>query len=223
MQNIKVICSQFNINTPLKLIKPLDSGHINDTYLVTQDDGLQFIVQKLNNHVFKNIEPLICNKVLISTHLKTYYEQTNSNYQTTEFLKTITGSYYYQLDDTYWNVMKFIPNCHTIERATNKNLVYEAGKLYGNFIAATQTLKTESLTETLKDFHSVPLRFSQFEKSLKNVSEERKLYSRKYIDFAFGLKNDMFLLSKLKNDNKFPIRITHNDAKLSNILFDKKQ
>jgi thiamine kinase-like enzyme len=222
MKSIEIVCEKFDIKTPLKSVNTLNSGHINDTILVTQSDNTQFIVQKLNGHVFKNVKSLIANKVYVSNHLKQYYESINSDYKTITFLKTHDGLYYYQLNNDYWNIMEFIPDCKTIEIANNSQLAYEAGKLYGNFIASTSSLKTDSVTETLKDFHSVPLRFSQFEEALKQASTKRKLNSQKYIDFVYQHKDDMFRLSEFKDNNSFPIRTTHNDAKLSNILFNEK-
>jgi thiamine kinase-like enzyme len=77
------------------------------------------------------------------------------------------------------------------------------------------------ITETLPKFHSVPFRFFQFEEALKQAKETKKTEAQELIDFAFELRAEMFQLSELKDKSIFPIRITHNDAKLSNILFDK--
>jgi len=220
-ETLKNICCQFQMAQPIEKIDALASGHINDTFLVSCNYSEQYILQKLNIEVFKDLNRLITNKVVVSNHLIKVFAKSNISYQVAGFVKSKTDTYFIETKSGYWTLMEYIPNSKTIERAENNKQVFEAGKLFGNFIASTSTLSINEITETLPKFHSVPFRFSQFEEALKQASALRKIESKKLIDFAIEQKSEMFQLSELKEKHTFPTRITHNDAKLSNILFDK--
>lgn len=218
---LKNICYQFNIEKPILNIEVLASGHINDTYLVSCCNNSNYILQRINNQVFTNLENIINNKIIVSDFLKNTYNKTDSKYQVAGFIKSKNDAFFIEANNGFWTLMEYIPNSKTIDRAENEKQVFEAGKLFGNFIASTSTLETEQITETLPKFHSVPFRFTQFEAALKNARESRKTEAQALIDYVFELQKEILVLSELKEKNNFPIRITHNDAKLSNILFDK--
>ena len=214
----KHVCEQFNIDSEINLVAELKSGYINDTYLATTVSGTQYVLQRINTTVFKDVENLITNKVLISKHLS----NSKTNYKTVRFIKTLDKKYFYKdTHSNYWNLMPFIPNSITHDVATNSRLVEEAGKLYGDFIIQSVDFDMEKLTETLPGFHSIPLRYQQFEEALKNAKEETKKSAKDEIEYIINCREEMHGLSQLKNNNELPIRVTHNDAKLSNILFDK--
>jgi len=216
--NVKNICEQFNIDSKIDTVSELNSGFINDTYLATTASGNQYVLQRINTIVFKDVENVIANKVLISEHLS----NSKSKYKAVRFIKTCNNKPYYKdSKSNYWNLMTYIPNSITHDVATNSNLVEEAGKLYGDFIIQAADLDLDKLVETLPDFHSIPLRYKQFEEALKNAKDETKNNAIDEIEFIIKCREEMHELSKLKDNNKFPIRVTHNDAKLSNILFDK--
>ncbi|OBX21447.1 MULTISPECIES: phosphotransferase enzyme family protein [Bizionia] len=222
MHKLDNICEAFGIETPLKSIETLQSGHINDTYLVTQQNDEKFIIQKLNSLVFKNAKAVIANKIVISEHLQANYKKTNSHYQSVNYLKTTQNEYIFKEEKSYWNVMRFITNALTIDKAETPQIAFEAGKLYGDFILNTESILPESITETLKDFHNVPFRLTQFETALKLAKSNRLEAAADLIAFVKKHATSMSTLASLQAKNHFPIRITHNDAKLSNILFDTK-
>jgi aminoglycoside phosphotransferase (APT) family kinase protein len=218
MTNLKHICKQFKIEPEIDSVSELNSGFINDTYLVKTNSNHKYVLQSISTVVFKDIESVIQNKVLISEHLS----RSKSIYKAVRFIKTLSGtSYYKDKYSNYWNLMTYISGSVTHDVATNSQLVEEAGKLYGDFIIQAADLDIDKLVETLPDFHSIPLRYSQFDEALKNAKNEIKANAREEIEFIIKCREEMHELSKLKDGNKFPIRVTHNDAKLGNILFDK--
>jgi thiamine kinase-like enzyme len=220
LEKLQLICNQFKIQSGVQSIKTLESGHINDTYLITLNTNEDYVLQKLNSTVFKDIESIMANKVAVSQHIK----QLKSPYKSVSFVMTKTSKYYYK-DDTnnYWNMMGYISNSVTYDVANNSKTVFEAGKLYGDFMTQTATLSSGVIKETLPNFHNVPLRFAQFEQALKNAENINIVNAKEAIDFAKKNKDEMCELAALKAKNTFPIRITHNDAKLSNILFNKNE
>jgi len=214
------ICKHFNIDNNLKSIKRLNSGHINETYLVTTTLENKYVLQKLSSVAFKDVKSVIANKVIVSQHLEQQNVLTSLPYKVIHFIKTHLNTFYYKENkDSYWNLMSFIPDSVTYDVAPNDKVVYEAGKLFGNFIAQTETLPISNIKETLPEFHSIPFRFLQFEEALNNASNTAKQKAKDAIEFAEKCKDEMHELSKLRH--LFPIRITHNDAKLSNILFNE--
>lgn len=218
------ICKKFTITDNIERLQPISSGHINDTFLAFSDNDKRYVLQKLNTAVFKNYSQVIQNKVIVSNHLSKYYSQNKaSNYCSIQFIKTNEGSYYYQINNGIWMLMPFINNSQVFEKATNSNLVYEAGKLYGNFINVTKTVDKSKISETLPEFHSVPWRLKQFDNALKSATKERITVSRPWIELISKYRLPMSKLWKLKEDQVLPIRITHNDTKLSNILFSQTQ
>ncbi|GGG46175.1 phosphotransferase enzyme family protein [Bizionia arctica] len=220
METLKHISEQFKIEHAILNIQVLASGHINDTYLVTCRDNSHYVLQKINSQVFTNLNEIILNKVVVSNHLKNIFDNSELNYQVAGFIKSKSDDYFIEAYNGCWTLMEYIPNSKTIARAENAKQVFEAGKLFGNFIISTSSLEINSVSETLPKFHSVPFRFFQFEEALKKAKASRKTKAQELISFVLELQMEMFQLSELKENNSFPIRITHNDAKLSNILFD---
>jgi len=217
-ESLKNICRQFNIESEVETISDLNSGFINDTYLVKTVSGIKYVLQKISTVVFNDVENVIGNKFLISEHLS----KSNTVYKTVKFIRTNSDAPFFKDKDSgYWNLMTYVSDSVTHDVATNSNLVEEAGKLYGDFIIQASNLDMDKLVETIPDFHSIPLRYKQFDVALKNATDETKENAKDEIEFIQKCREEMHELSQLKVQNVFPIRVTHNDAKLGNILFDK--
>ena len=218
MTHVLKVAQSFLTESDVESFSVLRSGHINDTFLITTTSIRNYVLQRLNPLVFKNIEGLISNKVLVSEHLA----KSGSPYKTVQFIKTKTKEFFYKDEfNEYWMLMDFIQDSRVHKVAANSKMVYEAGKLYGDFIKRCSSLDAHKLIEILPNFHSMPFRYDQFETALKQANENTKDLALIEIEFAKRLKKDMQQLSILKANNTLPVRVTHNDAKLSNILFDK--
>ena len=220
VESIKLIGEQFSIAGRISQIKPLTSGHINDTYLIVTTTHRKYVLQKINTQVFKNVKALIANKVLVSKFLQT----TPSNYKVVTFIKALNDTYYV-IDHlkNYWNLMTYIDGSVTHNIVTSSKLAYFSGKLYGDFIVQASGIETQQLTQILPDFHSIPIRYNQFDSALLQADSKKIAKAQHEIDFVIGSKSEMHELSYLKDNYSFPIRVTHNDTKLSNILFNEKE
>ncbi|WP_034058552.1 phosphotransferase enzyme family protein [Lacinutrix jangbogonensis] len=222
VEKLKLITNQFCIEGIIENISTLNSGHINSTYLVTTNTNTNFVLQKLNSYVFKDVVGLIENKIKISELINKRLKVIDLNITSAQFVKSERGDFYVKdKEQNYWNLQNYIPDAITFDKAPNKDVVFEAGKLYGSFLVLTANASNLDIKETLKDFHSVPLRLNQFNEALLNASEERKKEAQNEIDFVVEHQSEMCKLATLKNESAFPIRVTHNDTKLSNALFDK--
>ncbi|WP_223548690.1 MULTISPECIES: phosphotransferase enzyme family protein [Aestuariivivens] len=205
--------------------KELASGHINDTFLIETKEEPFYILQRINHNVFKDVPGLILNKVLVSKHIKnklSHLPEEALKRRVLTFIPAKHGEYYYRDEDgNFWNVMVYIKESVTHEIVTNKEVAYEGGKLSGDFLNLTSDFDASVLTEVIPKFHDMSFRFWQFDEALKNASEERKEKAKLYLDKVIELKEEMHILQNLKEFGEIKIRVTHNDTKISNALFDK--
>lgn len=223
----KILREVFDVFLPQEefaSFKEITSGHINDTFLVTAIQKRQYIFQKINKGVFNDVPGLIMNKVNISKHLhKKLFNLTQEERQrrVLTFLQNPKGeNFYLDQNGDFWNVTLFIDNSQTFETVTEVRVAYEGGKLFGEFTRLTQDFDTGNLVEVIPRFHDMAFRFGQFEDSLKRASAERLLKAKSYIQIVNDLKAEMHILQHLKDQGKIKIRVTHNDTKISNALFD---
>jgi len=202
----------------------LTSGHINDTFLVTTNQQHHYVFQRINKGVFPDVPGLIMNKVKISRHLHhklSSLTEKERQRRILTFLQTSTGgNFYIDQNGDFWNATIYIDHSQTFDTVTDPNVAYEGGKLFGEFIHLTQDFDPSDLVEVIPRFHDMSFRFEQFEEALRNASQERLKNSQAYIDIAKGLKKEMHILQELKDDGQIILRVTHNDTKISNALFD---
>ncbi len=224
LDHLKSIFSNFDNSDALVSYKELASGHINDTYLIETKSGISYVLQRINHGVFKDVPGLISNKINISKHLLkklAHLPQEELKRRVLSFLPTVTGAYYHlDTEKNYWNVMIFIHDSITYETVDNEEVAFEGGKLIGNFLNLTDDFDASVLTEVIPKFHDMSFRFEQFNDALQNASEERISQAQKYIDIVDHLKEEMHIIQYLKEAGKIKMRVTHNDTKISNILFD---
>ena len=224
---IEVLREVFHAFLPdedLDSYEELTSGHINDTFLITTNQQQKYVFQKINKGVFPDVPGLIGNKVNISNHL--HHKLSNLTKKERQrriltFLQTSGGeSFYTDQNGDFWNVTIFIDESQTFETVTGPEVAYEGGKLFGEFIFLSNDFDSSKLVEVIPNFHNMYFRFDQFRESLQNASEERLGKAKSYIDRVNELKKEMLILQDLKDSGQIRTRVTHNDTKISNALFD---
>ncbi|WP_341214738.1 phosphotransferase [uncultured Wocania sp.] len=224
-EQLKYKFNQFKHASVYKSHKELVSGHINDTYLIETQEEPYYILQRINHLVFKDVPGLISNKVGVSKHIQkklSHLPQDKLNQSVLMFVETKKGDYYYKDEDgSYWNVMVYINDSVTYDIVTNEEVAYEGGKLAGDFLNLTSDFDSSVLIDVIPKFHDMSFRFWQFEEALKVASKERLEEAKVYIDKVIALKEEMHIIQNLKESGKIKLRVTHNDTKISNALFDK--
>ena len=224
---LKSIFNQFDHKANYICHSELNSGHINDTFIIKTDSNSNYILQRINHTIFKDVPGLVNNKVLISNHIRSKYQNsTKSDLDkiVLSFVKTKDTELYYHLENgNFWNVMIFIDNSITHELVKDEEIAYEGGKLLGDFLNLTSDFDSSMLIDVIPNFHDMPFRFKQYSEAKKNASKERLKEAEKYIYLVAKLKNEMHILQNLKETGEIPLRVTHNDTKISNTLFDKNQ
>ena len=224
VEKLRDIFGNFEHNAQFKSYKELASGHINDTYLIETVEKPFFVLQKINHQVFKDVPGLIANKVGVSKHLLSkmaHLSKEELSRKVLTFVKAKSGAYYFKTENgDFWNVMVFIDNSVTYELVTDEEIAYEGGKLSGDFLNLTSDFDASKLIEVIPNFHDMSFRYSQFEDALKVATEERKKQASEYLDRVATLKDEMHILQSLKESGEIKLRVTHNDTKISNALFD---
>ncbi|WP_233098820.1 phosphotransferase enzyme family protein [Aureibaculum flavum] len=226
VKKIKKTFEQFQHNGEFQSFKELASGHINDTYLVITKEKPYFVLQRINHGVFKDVPGLIENKVAVSNHIQEKLKDLSSKKRKRRvltFAKTKTGgSYLKDEGGNFWNLMYFIDNSVTHEIVTNKEIAYEGGRLLGKFLTLTSDFDPSKLVEVIPKFHDMSFRYEQFNDAFKIASSERLENAKKYIKLVEDSKEEMHVIQKLKESGEIKLRVTHNDTKISNALFNKK-
>lgn len=196
---------------------PFGTGHINDTYKFSAGkNGLNtsFILQKINTTIFQNPLAIMENIEKVAFHLSAQ----NYPKKILKPLSTQAGSPCLKIEhDAYWRVFPFFENTYTIDRVEEENQAFEAAKAFGEYLNYLKNLDLNSLKTTIPNFHNGMLRLKKFEKVLKSAPEDRINLSLFEIHFIIEHQG----IFKKIDELNLPLRVTHNDTKINNVLFDK--
>jgi thiamine kinase-like enzyme len=216
--NLPHVVSQFLGNIEI-LSTPILDGHIHQGWYIHSNHPRypQAILQKVNTFVFKDPEKLMENIQRVSTYLHQHFP----NQKQLTLIPTLTGNIYYQEPDgTIWRLYQQIENCYTTLIARNLDQVTEAGKVTGAFLKQLQNYPVESLHIPIPDFHNTPKRYQDFLEAISLADPDLIIKVQPEIDFLQERSNHFELFWNALNDSYLPWRVTHNDTKLDNVLFD---
>lgn len=201
-------------------------GLINSTYILTFSDGNQdfkYIVQKINTNVFKNPDELMSNIMNVTSFLRNKINLSggNSERETLTFLYTKDNTPYFRDEDgECWRAYIYIGKCYTCDRIDSAIKAYRSGKAFGKFQKMLSDYPAENLFETIPNFHNTPSRYDALKEAIKNNRSGRLAEVADEIDFALKREQDASRLVDLAAEGKIPMRVTHNDTKINNLLFD---
>lgn len=205
----------------------VETGHINDTYVVDfksrSGDIIKYVLQRINHNVFKDPDKLMENIIKVTNHIreKILAEGGNPRRQTLEFIKTRTGKTYYRCrSGDYWRVYSYIEGAVTYQVVENINHFRSAGKAFGTFQKRLDDFSVTDLHETIPDFHNTPKRFDYFLKVLESDPLNRAIEVKEEIDYVLRKEKDTSIVVNLLDKNEIPLRVTHNDTKFNNVLID---
>ena len=226
--NLEKICHVFSLDGEFVEYKRNTNGHINSTYILTfNEDGKikKYVLQMISTEIFKDPEGLMNNIVGVTKHIKKKNNDMNTPWAdrcTLTFLPTIEDKYYY-LDEqnNCWRVYEFIDNVYTCNSIENSNDFYNAGVAFGEFQNLLADYDSSTLVETIPNFHNTISRFADFKKAVEDNKSGRIENAKEDVAFALAREKETHILIDLINEGKLPLRVTHNDTKLNNILFDE--
>lgn len=196
------------------------NGHINDTFCI---DG-KFLLQRINTYVFRNPDELMDNIENVTAFLRKKVREEGGDPErgTLTVIPTKDGQKYYRLDDeNVYRMYKFIDNTKSIEDSKTPEDLYRAGAAFGHFQKLLADFPAETLYETIKDFHNTPKRVEALKEAIRADLAGRVDSVKEEI--AFALENAVWADTAVNGiaDGSLPLRVTHNDTKINNILFDK--
>ena len=221
--NIEGICKSFGICGEIVACDVIKSGNINNTLKITVRDGSGedcYIVQQINTHVFREPVRMMRNISLVTTHISEKLGE-KSDRMVLEFLKTKSGdSCLFDDEGRCWRSYRFIDDSVTYDLCDDLEVLEQTGAAFGNFQMMLGDFDAGALFETIPDFHNTEKRmntlFAHAEEDslarLAEVSEEMKFF-RENLDRAVKL-------TRMQKEGRLPLRVTHNDTKCNNVLFD---
>lgn len=217
--NLKKILEQFDVETN---ISAYGNGHINDTYLCKSDPG--FILQRINVNVFKNPYEVMENISKVTTHLRKQIKKCGGDpeRETLNVILTKDGKNLYREDsENYYRMYKFIDNTIGYDIAENPVQLRKAGAAFGKFQRMLDNFNACDLHETIPNFHYTPDRVEQMKSAIEKNYNNRKENIQAEIETALKYSKYASLIVDAMAKGEVPVRVTHNDTKLNNVLFDK--
>ncbi len=224
----KKALEHFAIEGSVKEILPYGNGHINDTFLAVFQTGSggekRYILQRMNHNIFKDPPLLMENVVGVTEYLrKVILDQSGDpDRETLNVVRTLEGkSYFEDEEQNFWRVFLFVEGTLCLEKVESAKDFYNGGAAFGNFQKMLAEYPVGELHETIMNFHNTPSRFQDFRRALEEDRVGRAALVRPEIEFALSREEETWALTDLLKKGELPLRVTHNDTKLNNILFDQ--
>lgn len=220
-----------NFNLPGEYIgyKLSNDGHINNTYIINFKEGSgktkSYLLQLINTNVFKNPDELMENIVGVTTYLRKIVIDNGGDPERESLNVYFTKDnqpYYKDADGNCWRIYNFITNAHSCQTIDDPKTFANAAKAFGKFQCLLADYPSETLHETIPNFHNTVSRFADFEKAVKDDIAGRAAGVTQEIDFVLSRKDDTGILVNMLKDGKLPLRVTHNDTKLNNVMLDNE-
>ena len=224
--NFKKIAASFGIYDENLTYSECNVGHINNTYFVSRspEKAPEYVFQKINTSIFKKPDEVMENIFNVTTHIakKLTEEGKDVSRGTLEFIKTTDGRYgYYTPEDGYWRVYKYMDDVLSLNSADSPDIFRKSGYAFGNFQRQLADFDASILHETIANFHNTVSRLDDFKKALENNAAGRRDSIPGDIKFVLDRADKCSFILDGIAAGKFPLRVTHNDTKLNNLLFDK--
>ena len=213
------IASHFALEGEIASIEALGEGFINDTFVVkTTGSTPDYILQRKNHIVFPDVPGMMDNIKAVTEHIKA--KVTDPMRETLTVVPATDGKLYHKDGENYWAVCIFIPDTVTYDRADSTALAYQGGVGIGRFQALLSDF-TSPLNETIKGFHNIRWRFEQWDATIAADPVGRVSEVQQEIEWVESRREQMLSFWSKVETGEIPTHVTHNDTKISNILFDR--
>lgn len=212
------ILSNFALDAPIEAVDSYGRGHINSTNVVVTLTGNRYILQRISTTVFHNVPGLMDNVQKVTEYLK---KNGKSGMKVLTLVPTVDGAAYIRLDSGYWRVYEFVENSLCLQEPADDEDFCESARGFGSFMNDLSDFPVDQLCDTIPNFHNTPDRYRIFKKTLKNDPMNRAKDVEPEIEFFLAHEAEMGLLEGEKSRGQLPVRVTHNDTKLNNLLLDK--
>ncbi|MGE5420584.1 MAG: phosphotransferase enzyme family protein [Chloroflexota bacterium] len=226
--NLKEIYSLFQTDGSYQSGEAYGSGHIHDTFRIvtTEKEKDDYILQRLNNKIFKNIPQLQHNIERVTVHLRNKLKNIPGSNIKRECLQLIPSkdgkSWIEDNEGNFWRMYVFISDHKSYNVVDSPDKAYEGGKAIGRFQAMLADMPGDPLHETIPYFHDIEKRLETFVATINRNPVKRAEQVKDEIKLVLDRAEEMKVILSLGKQGKIPLRITHNDTKFNNILLDRK-
>lgn len=226
-QDLKKVMEQFQFEGAFESADELHSGNINNTYRLSYRLGeggrRRYILQQINTYAFKKPQEVMSNILKVTQHLQRAFEKSGQD-SARRVLKLVPlqdGSWMYRdAQDRYWRAYDFVENAVAYDRAEKPEHFREAGRAFGQFQKMLFDFPAEELYETIPDFHNTRKRFYDFVAAVAADRAGRVKMVQREIDFFFDRRKMMSQVVEMIESGEMPLRVTHNDTKMNNVMLD---
>ena len=217
--DIKRLTSAFALNgTPISW-REFGHGHINSTFKVTTDTGAEYILQKINKYVFRNPVRLMANVSAVTDYLR---ERVEDPRMAMHFIYTKKGQPYFRdSEGDFWRMYDFMQG-FCLDAPESDEDFYQSGVAFGRFQELLSAFPADTLYETIPEFHNTIDRYRQFKASVAVDPLGRLAQVQEEVNFILAHEEVGGTLQKMRVSGELPLRVTHNDTKLNNVLLDRK-
>ena len=209
------VLDEYRINSQAT-VTPFGSGLINNTWIVN-DAGQKYILQKINDNVFREPGAIAFNIEYLARYLKKHHPE----YKFTEPVAALNGETLVHKEKGYYRMFVFIENSHTIDVVETAEQAYEAAAQFGRFTSVFNGIDVHNLKITIPDFHNLSLRYQQFLVAIENGNPGRKRAANSLISTLRDHSSIVARYERISTGDNFLKRVTHHDTKISNVLFDE--
>ncbi|MBR2338894.1 MAG: aminoglycoside phosphotransferase family protein [Clostridia bacterium] len=215
------IANLFALDQTALSAEPYGCGHINDTYCVYGSDK-RYILQRINHNVFKDVPALMDNMHRVTSFVKQQVlaRGGDPDRECLQLIPTVDGEPYLTLDGNYYRMFVFVENTLSVQTVENPVHLYYSAVAFGRFQQLLAAFPADTLHEVIPNFHNTADRYRQFEEALAADVKGRAAEVAEEIAFVQARKADTERLVTLLAEEKLPLRVTHNDTKLNNVLLD---
>jgi len=210
------VLSSFALSGAPVSCEPYGSGHINGTQLVVCENGARYILQQINTNVFREPEALMRNIELVTAHLR---KKVSDPRGVLRLVPACDGRSFVVENGAYWRVYELVKNSVCYQSA-DAALFYESAVAFGRFQNQLADFPAEQLAETIPHFHDTPARYAAFRHTVAEDAAGRRNSVQREIDFVLAREDFSHTLTALQAAGELPLRVTHNDTKINNVLFD---
>jgi len=214
------ILSNFALASPAVSCQRYGCGHINETYLVVTAGGSRYILQKINKRIFRDVPGLMENIEAVTAYLA---KQTADPRRVLTLIHTRDGAAYHRdTQGEYWRVYAFVEDSICLQLPETPADFYESAVAFGGFQQLLKDFPAHTLHEIIPNFHNTPDRYRIFRQVLEKDPMGRAKEVQQEIDFVLRREQEAGTLVDLLAEGKLPLRVTHNDTKLNNVMLDAK-
>ena len=194
-------------------------GHINVTYLVVTESGRRYILQKINNSIFKDVPGLMGNIAAVTKYLRTLISDPRG---VLTLVPTVDGTDYLEhTDGSFWRVYDFVEQSICLQAPESADDFYQSAVAFGAFQQQLKDFPADTLCEVIPNFHNTSDRYRIFKEALATDVCGRASSVKAEIDFALAREQEAGTLVNMLAAGELPLRVTHNDTKLNNVMLDE--